>query len=263
VVGKDGRVSWLELDGAANVRDLCGLPTREGGHTQPARLLRADNLQGLSARDVSVLVDGVGVTTVVDMRTPYEVDSEGPGPLTRVPSVAHVHQSVIPEGGRATDVAADALTARRERLAALYPEDPVCAYYLGYVLDRPDSMVGALRAIARAPGAAIVNCAAGKDRTGVVVALALDAVGVQRDAIVDDYVASGERIEAILDRLRASATYGADVDRMPAYTHKPQAATMVAFLGQVDERFAGTTGWLKMQGFVDADLDRLRAKLLD
>ena len=43
-------MAWIELDGAVNVRDLGDLPTEDGQKTVRARLLRADNLQDLSAR---------------------------------------------------------------------------------------------------------------------------------------------------------------------------------------------------------------------
>jgi protein-tyrosine phosphatase len=254
-------VNWIELDGAVNVRDVGGLPTDDGGRTVSGRLIRADNLQGLTERDVKVLVDELGITTVVDMRSVGEVESEGPGPLTCVPSVAHVHQSVIPEGGSATDAAADGLMQRRERVLAHYPDDPVCAYYLGYITDRPDSIVGALRAVTDARGAALVHCAAGKDRTGVVVAFALTLVGVRRDAIVADYVASGDRIDAIMDRLRASSTYAADIDKMPPDVHKPRAETLGAFLDEMHTRHGGVRTWLDGHGFGESDVERLRAKL--
>ena len=58
--------------------------------------------------------------------------------------------------------------------------------------------------IAHSPGATIVHCAAGKDRTGTVVAIALAEVGVTREAIVADYARSAERIEHIFGRLRSS-----------------------------------------------------------
>ena len=259
---EDACMHWIELAGAANARDVGGMPTNDDRRTKRARLLRSDNLQSLTAGDVTRLVDELGVTTVVDLRSVGEVESEGPGPLTRIPSVALVHQSVIPEGGQATDAAADGLLARRERVLSHYPDDPVCAYYLGYITDRPDSIVGALRAIADAPGAALVHCAAGKDRTGVVIALALSAVGVRREAIIDDYVASGDRIDAIMDRLRASSTYAEDIDKMPPDVHKPRAETMVAFLHEVDARFGGVLGWLRDHGYTEDDADKLRGELV-
>ena len=64
-----------------NVRDLGGLPTTDGGTTVPGRLLRSENLQELTPGDVARLVDEIGVTTVVDLRSTNEVTIEGPAPL--------------------------------------------------------------------------------------------------------------------------------------------------------------------------------------
>jgi protein tyrosine/serine phosphatase len=255
-------VRWIELEGAVNVRDVGGLPTGAGRHTAAGRLLRSDNLQGLTGDDVSRLVDDLGVTTVIDLRSPPEVRAEGPGPLTSVPSVAHLAWSVDPEGGAATDAAADGILARRERALAHYPDDPICAFYLGYLADRPESVVGALHAIVDSPGAALMHCAAGKDRTGVVVAMALSAVGVRRDSVIADYLASGERIDAILARLRASATYARDVDKLPADAHKPRAETMAAFLDELDRKYAGVLGWLAGHDYGPAEVKRLEARLV-
>jgi protein-tyrosine phosphatase len=260
--GEDERVGWIELDGAVNVRDLGALATDDGRITARRQLLRGDNLQDLSPSDVRTLVADIGVTTVVDLRSPGEVASEGPGPLTRVGSVHHAYHSVLPEQGTATDAAASALAIRRDGAMSRYPDDVRCGYYLGYLEDRPDQVVGALRSIARAPGAALVNCAAGKDRTGVVVALALTAVGVHREAVIADYAASAERMEAILERLRSSRTYASDVDSTPAAEQAPRPQTMAAFLGQLDVRHGGAQGWLAERGFGPADVRSLRAKLV-
>ena len=82
-------MGWIELDGAVNVRDLGGLPAEDGRQVRKRRLLRGDNLQDLSSADVRLLVNDIGLTTVVDLRSPYEIAAEGPGPLTRVGSVRH------------------------------------------------------------------------------------------------------------------------------------------------------------------------------
>ena len=255
---------WIELDGAVNVRDLGGLATDDGRATLDGRLLRGDNLQDLSPADVKLLVDEIGLTTVVDLRSPVEVKAEGPGPLTRVEPVRHTYHSVLPEAGTATDIAGAALLSREDQARSRYGDDLRVGYYLGYLEDRPDQVVAALRSIAQAPGAALVNCAAGKDRTGVVVALALAAVGVRRDAIVADYFATAERIEAILDRLRGSATYSGDINSRPNAVEDdaPRAQTMAAFLAQMDAQHGGVLQWLSEHGFGPGDVAALRAKLV-
>jgi protein tyrosine/serine phosphatase len=255
-------VAWINLDGAVNVRDLGALPTGDGQSTAAHRLLRADNLQDLSDSDVRLLVRDIGVTTVVDLRSPGEVAAEGPGPLTRVESVRHAYLSVLPERGMATDAAADALAIRRDGARSRYPDDVRAGYYLGYLEDRPDHVVAALRSVAQASGAALVHCAAGKDRTGVIIALALSAVGVRRDAVVADYAATAERMDKVLDRLRASATYAADIDKAPADDHTPRPETMAAFLDEVGSRYGGVLRWLSSRGFGPSDVASLRAKIL-
>jgi len=106
-----------------------------------------------------------------------------------------------------------------------------------------------------------VHCAAGKDRTGVVVALALTVAGVRPDAVVADYAATGERTEAILSRLRRSATYVDDINRRPADSHQPHPETMAAFLELMDARYGGVVPWLNEHGFSGPDQERLRARL--
>jgi protein-tyrosine phosphatase len=255
-------MGWIQLDGAVNVRDLGGLPTEGGQVTAERRLLRGDNLQDLSPADVRMLVADIGLTTVVDLRSPYEVTSEGPGPLTRVNSVRHAHHSVLSERGSATDAAADALAVRRASEISRSLDEVRCEHYLAYLEDRPDQVVAALRSVAGAPGAALVHCAAGKDRTGVVVALALTAVGVTRDAVIADYQASSERMDLVVARLRSSKTYAADTDAHTADEHMARAATMAAFLDQVGLRYGGVPRWLADRDFGRSDILRLRDRLL-
>jgi protein-tyrosine phosphatase len=252
---------WIDLEGAANVRDLGDLPTIDGGQTVRRRLLRADNLQELTPSDVAVLVRDMGVSTVVDLRSSNELKSEGPAPLDAVPEVRHAHHPVLPERGTNTDMIAAALLTKAEQDRSRYPADPVCGHYLGYLEDRPDQVAGALRSIAHAQGAALVHCAAGKDRTGVLVALALTVAGVTPQAVVADYAASAERTEAVVARLLRSPTYATDVGSKPTDAHRPRAETMAAFLEQLDARYGGARRWLTDHDVSDEDLRLLRVKL--
>ena len=147
------------------------------------------------------------------------------------------------------------------RRRSRFPDDPTCGHYLGYLEDRPDQVVGAVRSIARDQGTALVHCAAGKDRTGVVVALALTAAGVRPEAVVADYAATSHRIEAILDRLRRSPTYARDIDNVPADAHRARPETMRAFLQEVDTRYGGAAQWLTEHGLTAGELGLLRDKL--
>jgi protein tyrosine/serine phosphatase len=237
------------------------MPTEDGQKTARARLLRADNLQDLSAADVRKLVHDLGLTTVVDLRSSNELAAEGPAPLDAVAGVRHAHHPVLPELVTNTDVVADALLARDRLDRSRYPDNPVTGHYLGYLEDRPDQVVGAVRSVARSEGAALVHCAAGKDRTGVVVALALTVAGVPAQAVAADYAATGERTEAIVERLSRSRLYVRDITSKPADLQRPRAETMTAFLEQMQARYGGVATWLTGNGLSPADLEALRVKL--
>ena len=255
-------VRWIDLDGAANVRDVGGLETTDGRRTAAGVLFRADNLQGLSGRDVARLVDDLGVRVVVDLRSRAEVELEGPGPLVADGRVEMRHRSLFPEAGERTDVSVDGLLPWQGRSLGGDPdESPAVRSYLGYLRDRPDSVVAALRDVAHGDGATVMHCAAGKDRTGTVCALALAAVGVTREAIVADYVATGERLTPLLARLRASATYADDLDGRPDESHRPRPETMTRVLNLLDERCDGAVGWLDMHGFGAGERAALRERL--
>ncbi|HMM96893.1 tyrosine-protein phosphatase [Phycicoccus sp.] len=253
---------WIDLDGLANMRDLGGLPTRDGGRVVPRRLIRSDNLQDLTEADVDRLVRDLGVTDVVDLRTETELHLEGDGPLRRVESLTHHHHSLLPPrpAESADDVAARAL--------ALPPPDRVVrdadfwsTHYLGYLAKRPDSVSAALRAVADARGAAVVHCAAGKDRTGTVVAMALDVAGVPREEIVADYVLSAERIEQIIERIARTDSQGPALRGQAVADQTPRAETMTTILEAVDDGWGGAPGWLGDHGWSADDVERLRLRL--
>jgi protein-tyrosine phosphatase len=254
--------SWVELEGAANARDLGDLPLDGGGRTAQGVMLRADNLQELTARDVRHLVDELGVRVVVDLRSDVEVELEGPGPLVRDGRAEVRRRSLFPEAGERTDIDADVVFPWQHRSLDEFASEPgPVRAYLAYLRDRPDSIVDALRDTAHARGATLVHCAAGKDRTGVVAAFALAVAGVRRDAIVADYVATGDRLEPLVARLRASSTYGADLRGRTLDSHRPRAETMERFLDVLEERDGGATRWLARHGFGAADAAALRTRL--
>lgn len=259
---------WIEADGLVNLRDLGGLPTEDGGSIVSRRLLRSDNLQSLTPVDLARFAE-LGLSDVIDLRSNYEVEHEGPGPL--VGGDVRIHQfSMFREA--APGVGEDKPDARPEVLPEkalpwvdleqeVELDDLVATHYFGYLTDRPDSAVNALRTIARAPGATLVHCAAGKDRTGTIVALALSVAGVRRDAIVADYAVTSTRIELVVERLMQSPTYVDNLIGRPMSSHVTHPETMMALLDHIDEAFGGVEPMLTTMGWTSGDSEQLRGKL--
>jgi len=235
----------LRLDGLDNVRDVGGLPLATGGVTRSGQLLRSASLQHVTEADVARLVDEFGLKLVLDLRTAPEIDRDGPTPVAQA-GVETVALSFIPEDGRPLPETGD-------------DTDPLLRSYLGFLVDRTENVVEAVRLLGAADaGPSLVHCQAGKDRTGVLVALVLDAVGVQRDAVVEDYALSAGQVEAMFRRWTAAAGVEMPEDLTP---HLPRAEVLAAVLERLDTEHGGAAGWLRANGLDEQTLARLRSRL--
>ncbi|MCU1599320.1 MAG: iphP [Frankiales bacterium] len=250
-------MTWLTLEGAVNARDLGGLPTVDGRTTRSGVLLRSDNLQDLTPKDIEVLREH-GLGTVLDLRTGPELEIIGPGPL-RGTDITHLHLDLIPHGfdARADDLVEKAIPHEEAG------EEAMDHFYIDYVNHAPGAIAQALRTIAdpRA-GGVLVHCAAGKDRTGVVCALALSLVGVTRQAVVDDYVRTDERILAVRDRLLATELYHDSMAARPADSFRLHAGNMERFLDRVDAAYGGVHGLAMTIGVDEETVAKLSRRLL-
>ncbi|GAB2496282.1 tyrosine-protein phosphatase PtbB [Luteococcus sediminum] len=263
---------WIELEGVVNMRDLGGRPTAGGGRIRPGVLLRSDNLQDLPAASVRRLVDEVGISDVVDLRTDLERRVVGEGPLKREELRFH-ELTLYPEGAKETgipddrDEEPDRLPWEGDFEAAAHErqehDEHLANHYLGYLTQRPDHVMAALKAIAHAPGAVLVHCAAGKDRTGTICALALSEVGVPREEVVADYDTSNQRTEQIMQRLASTEPYATDLVGQSVADQTTPASTMRMLLASLDQTSGGPSGWMRAHGWSEDDARALRAKLVD
>jgi len=256
--------NWIELEGSVNARDVGGMPTMDGRRIKRGVLLRSANLQHLTEADVRQLVGRLNVRRIVDLRTDVEVDTTGPSPVHNVPDVTIHHLSLYPDARPSLDPdapAAEPVIVPWHAEKFVTARGPIVSSYLRYLERRPDSIVAALRAIAEPEGATLVHCAAGKDRTGVVVALALAVAGASRAAIAADYAVTESQLGAIIAHLAKSELYSREVNA-PETVPRPTAEVMLAVLDGVDEDFGGVLAWLADHGWTDGDTERLRTKLL-
>ena len=142
---------WLRFDGLDNVRDAGGLPLRDGGRTRFGQLFRSANLRYVTDADVAHLVDVLGLRLVIDLRTAREIDRDGPTAVADA-GVETVALSFIPEDGEALPETGD-------------QTDPLLRAYLGYLVDRTENVVQAVRLLG-GPTPARPSCTARRGRTG-------------------------------------------------------------------------------------------------
>ena len=108
----------------------------------------------------------------------------------------------------------------------------------------------------------LVHCSAGKDRTGVLVALLLEAAGVEREAVVADYAATQQRMEGVVARLSGSDAYQQLAHEIPAFVLEAHPATMEIVLAGIDERWGGAAAYFEAHGAAAATIDGWRDLLV-
>jgi protein-tyrosine phosphatase len=241
----------LSIPGLLNVRDLGGLATADGRQVASGRLLRSDNLVGLNDEGVQAVLGEVGIKLIIDLRTAEECRREG-GPPEALRGVRYVNRPLEPQGavneeqaaaGKATNLLDDYLAHLR---------------LSGHVLIRAYSELVAAESLP-----AVVHCTAGKDRTGIFVALLLDLLGVRRDEIVADYAATAPNMAAILDRIRESSFFREiGLAAAPAWIFEANPDTMRTFLEIVDREHGGAVAWATAHGMREDLIAELRTRLL-
>ena len=244
----------LVWDGCLNVRDLGGLPTRDGRETRFGAVVRADSVRQLSDDGWKALVDH-GIRTVVDLRGDHEL-AEDP-PAASPVEVVHVPffeaseaewKEIEKEIETAVAAAPDVATATRD-------------VYLIF-LERFRSSIGAaVSAVADAPaGGVVIHCAGGKDRTGLLSAFLLDLAGVEDEDIAADYALSEERLRPRHEAWFAAAETEEELARLRRIAQTP-AASMVGVFAELERRYGGVESYLHAAGVTDEELELVRTRL--
>lgn len=236
----------LAWDACLNVRDLGGLAAIDGRRVRRGALVRSDQLCRLTDGGRAALV-AHGVRTVIDLRNPAEAERD-PDPIWREQGVDYL---LIPQQS-------EQLWRDLEPVARTRTERD-CA-----VIDRRAEQIAAMaRAVANAvPGGVLIHCLAGKDRTGIAVAMLLSLVGVSEPDIAEDYSLTAPNLAAELAAALAAAPDDEARARL-VRSYDASVETMLATLAHLRTRHGGASAYLTRTGLSAADIERIRARLLD
>lgn len=236
----------IRLEGAYNVRDVGGYSTLDGRVTQWRRLLRADSLHRLTAEDQQRLRD-YGVRTIIDLRLPFEV-KHNPNVFARADDVRYVNLPLITERSETS------IESRAGSVGELYR----------LMLDECQEPIRqTLATMAETDAPVLVHCFVGKDRTGLIAALALGAAGVPVETIADDYALSAPLTVSLIAEIRATLIrLGYDIARFDRLSPAPREA-MISTMAHLNERYGGVEAYLAAIGLTAAQRDGLRRLLLE
>ncbi|WP_256973376.1 tyrosine-protein phosphatase [Rhodococcus sp. NCIMB 12038] len=238
--------------GLLGFRDVGGLRTRDGGRVRTGVLFRSGTPQFLDEQSARALIADTGIRATIDLRLPHEVAVEGRGPLDELGVRHFPHPFSI--GDRVAEDSA---------VAPMDGDDPLVTRYLKYLAEDAAGVVSpTIRLLEPAVLPVLVHCIVGKDRTGVAVALLLDAIGVLREDIAADYAAAPDDVAASMRRLRQMASYGSAADLYPPEAWTAPADAIKRFLGDVDQQYGGTLNLLQGNGIGPDEIRRLTELLI-
>lgn len=240
----DPKTRILNIPSGSNIRELGGIPLEDNdGFIAKRRIIRGEAPALLSEEGVDALLE-YGVRHVIDLRNEREIEVEGHGHLQKHIDEGRVklHHvdlnppkgwAIIPEIGyhpyqNLANTYFDALDNGGEKLV--------------------EALIEAFTFDEHGPHSALyVHCAVGKDRTGVVTATILAALGADYEAIVDDYVLTGESYLPLLEKLSSLPPYEEDMTDVKRNELMPRRSIMEEVLVKLDEH-GGAESFLKAKG---------------
>lgn len=247
------RAPRIEVPGTFNFRDLGGYSTQDGATVATGRLYRADGLGRLGEDGIAMLKE-MRIVSVVDLREEKEVAN-------------------IPD-------AVDGLGARYSHMPLLGNRYfPLNANIPDRIVLDPPSLPGLYAAMIETAGsrfvdvishlseieedAAVFHCSAGKDRTGLIAAFVLSLLGVERDAVIQDYALTEEYLgDEFRAALRSHFT-SAGISTVSTMATDAKPEWLADVLDRLDRDHGGVEGYLVDHGLRDGVADRLRSALTE
>ena len=240
----------LRIDGLVNVRDLGGIRTADGRVVRSRQVIRGDNPKALTEQGQADFSEVVAPAVVVDLRIVLEVHREGYTILHD--PVRIVNLPMLPQSG-----------VNQQQIDA-GAADNLVEDYMRQIDVNAASIVEALRLISDPANRPVfVHCTAGKDRTGIVIAMLLSLLGVDDEVIVADYHVTTRNMAPVLERIRSAPVFRENgLADAPDWIFASDPETMRAFLARMRATHGDAEQWALTHGLTADEITRLRITLL-
>jgi len=245
----------IHLKGTTNTRDLGGYQTADDRTIRWRQIIRSENLSRLTASDFQQLEE-MGVKTVIDLRTQREHEKS--------PTVWQGDHPPVFYHFPIGDAHNGWFNAQRKMIKSnRFTEEESLEHMVeGYrmiVDEGPDSLQKMMDLVLdQSNWPILIHCNAGKDRAGVATALILEALGVDRETIMEDFmltneVGKSEKKAVVLAKERKKSGTGKNFGKGPS----PEAwfpivgvrpEMLEAFYASVDEKYGSMDAFLTELG---------------
>ena len=255
-----------ELAGVRNFRDVGGLPTADGRRVRYGVLFRSGHLAHATEDDAAFLAT-LGLHTIFDFRNAADQKLEGPD--VDLPGVANVNLPLSDpaEGTWFWKMVRDGdIEQLRELLGDGKAAQRMINSYRTMIKERTAEHSQVLRSLAEDSVPALMHCAAGKDRAGLSIAVTLLALGVEREAIVADYLESNAKHRRYKVRRTSTSAdaYSPEVMELLSPLFEARAEYLSAAFETIEETWGSVEVYLEEGlGLTPEIRERLRDRLLD
>jgi protein-tyrosine phosphatase len=245
----------IHFESVPNFRDLGGYRTHDGRTVAWRRLFRSAALHKMNERDVARLKQEIGPRAVIDLRNPRNPERDLEAFLLKEIGARHYAIPFRP----------DSSSYVKDEAKANPNATNMGEIYLNRISEKPFAarLVHALEIIAERDNHPLVfHCSAGKDRTGVLAAMVLAAMGVVDEDVVEDYTLSAPLMKAIRARMNSDPETAQGVKDLPDFQWEASADSMAAFLSLLRRDYRSAEGYLTANGAGSSLVDRLKVALL-
>lgn len=240
----------LRVDGLVNIRDIGGLVTKDGRTVRSGRVFRSDNPRALTEAGRVQFREVVNPTTVIDLRMSLEFTREG---YELDEHVTVVNCPMTPQSGvnQAQIDAGMCDNLIDDYMAQIDVNGRFVAETLGLIAESANQPV-------------VIHCTAGKDRTGIVIAMLLDILGVPHETIVADYHLTTKNMAPMLERIRNAPVFKENgLASAPDWIFASEPETMRGFLERMTVTYGGAAEWARSQGLTAEQIASMRTAMVD
>jgi protein-tyrosine phosphatase len=255
----------IHFESVPNFRDLGGYQTHDGRTVAWRRLFRSAALHKMSDHDIARLKQEISPRAVIDLRGPKDPEKNPEVLLLREIGATYfpIPFSTWPWPGPSQRL--DGSSYVKDEAQAPPNTTNMGEIYLYRISERPFAkrLVDALEIIAERDNHPLVfHCSAGKDRTGVLAAMVLAAMGIVDADVVEDYTLSAPLMKDIRDRMTSDPETAQGVKDLPDFQWEASAESMAAFLSLLRREYGSADGYLEANGACHSLADRLKVALL-
>jgi protein-tyrosine phosphatase len=243
----------LSFQAIYNFRDLGGYPSADSRHVAWGRVFRSGELRHATANDLLRLKSEIGLHSILDLRNEKDLSLFGTGPI----GTSDFHYINLP---LITDPDNSLITIEQATKLSDLAELYLLMLRVPFYGRR---IVQSLEVLADRDNLPMVfHCSAGKDRTGLLAAVLLSALGVCDQDIIADYAITAKYMKRHLARIKLDPQEAEFLASLPAYLHESPSSSMEVLLSSIRRECGSTRQYLESHGADGTLFERLENALL-